>query len=72
VVRIRDPEKKSSRIPDPWGNNAPDPGSATLYRTVETEGIDTKKLSLFFVLYSKKGVFAVEIYRYHARSGAEK
>jgi hypothetical protein len=32
VVRIRDPEKKSSRIliPDPWGKKAPDPGSATL------------------------------------------
>jgi hypothetical protein len=27
VVGIRDPEKKSSRIPDPdpWGKNAPDP-----------------------------------------------
>jgi hypothetical protein len=27
---IRDPEKKSSRIPDPWGKKAPDPGSGTL------------------------------------------
>jgi hypothetical protein len=28
--------KKSSRIPDPGGTTAPDPGSATLLRTVRT------------------------------------
>jgi hypothetical protein len=33
---IRDPEKNSSRIPDPWGKKAPDPGSgsATLATTL--------------------------------------
>jgi hypothetical protein len=26
---IRDPEKNSSRIPDPWGKKAPYPGSGS-------------------------------------------
>jgi hypothetical protein len=38
---IRDPGsgKNLSRIPDPWGKKAPDPGSATL-------AIDKKKTSV--------------------------
>jgi hypothetical protein len=29
MFRIRDPEKKSSRIPEPWGKKALDPGSGS-------------------------------------------
>jgi hypothetical protein len=37
VVRIRDPEKKSSRIPDPdpWGKKAPYPGSRIRIRNTD-------------------------------------
>jgi hypothetical protein len=45
VVRIRDPERKSSRIriPDPWGKNAPDAGSGSATLLTERMGIRTRR-----------------------------
>jgi hypothetical protein len=46
VVRIRDPEKKSSRIriPDPWGKKAPDPGSGSATLVVITNSSSLLRL----------------------------